>query len=123
MHALRTAPWIVRALLAWFALAVGAAAASPLVQPRALALVCAGAGALQLREAGSDPDGTSDRAVSAGAMGECPLCVTAGAPPPVPAAALCAPPRIADRLATARPDAVAVRGAAPPPGRGPPAQG
>ena len=78
-HALRTLRlWV----LAWFVLALGAAAASPLLAPRTLERVCAGNGTVRLVV--RDADG----AVLNGSAGmDCPLCLTADAPPPAGATA------------------------------------
>lgn len=68
----------VRIVLAWFALFVGSAIATPLIKPTSLQMVCAGAGGMKL--ALSDGDGTEP---AAGAGMECPLCTTGllAAPP------------------------------------------
>ncbi len=105
-----------RFVLVWFALALGVAAASPLVRTPGLQQVCTAAGGIKLVAV---DDGGVPRATSG--LQDCPLCVLAGAPPqrlqltvppPVPAAALLpAQPTVSD----------AARTAPPLPPRGPPA--
>lgn len=76
MESLRRARHLVRFVLAWFTLALGVAVASPLVNPQYVELVCSGSQvkAMLLTEQG---------AVELGAASlDCPLCLTASAPPP-----------------------------------------
>jgi hypothetical protein len=63
-------------LLVWFALSVGAAVASPLLQSHSGDVVCSGTGAVMLMP--SD-DGTTGH--PAGHQHECHLCVMVGVPP------------------------------------------
>jgi hypothetical protein len=107
---------LARIVLVWFVLSLGAAMASPVLRPQALALVCSGLGAVKLVAASDDG---SVPAVSVHTM-DCALCFAPGAPP-------------AQQLALAftferQPLIAAVRlhnpqslpTAAPPPARGPP---
>lgn len=77
MHALRSSLSLTRLILAWFALTLGVAVASPLVHPQGFELVCTASGDIKLVALG---DG------AAPGMGhhqlDCPMCLTAGAPPP-----------------------------------------
>jgi hypothetical protein len=114
MQALRNASFFARLVLAWFALSLGAALASPLVKPVGVELVCSGAGALKLLvqdSHGHHSPGTHTL--------DCPLCAV-NAPPPV-AHAVASPPLAAQQavrsVASSR---VAAQTAAPPPARGPP---
>lgn len=76
LHALRTLRlWV----LAWFVLALGAAAASPVFAPRTLDRVCAGNGTVRLVVRNADGAVLSDTAGM-----DCPLCLAADAPPPAP---------------------------------------
>lgn len=106
---------LVRWMLLWFALSVGAAIASPVVHPQRMELVCSVGGAVKAIV--QTDDGAQD--MGAGAM-DCPLCIMAGAPPDPPAVALpvlrpTAPvPRLLPRVP------LAVFTAAPLPARGPP---
>ncbi|MEJ8835172.1 DUF2946 family protein [Ramlibacter sp. AN1133] len=73
-------------LLVWFALSVGVAVASPVLQPHSVDVVCSGSGALM-------PMPTDDGSTpSAGHDHDCRLCVVVGAPPvPLVIAAHAAP--------------------------------
>ncbi len=107
-----------RALLLWFVLSLGAAAASPLVNPQALELVCTSAGVMKLVVRG---DGGDAQPLKVGAHADCPLCAPV-APPPVPApgtAPQAAPAGL--RIALAGADGPPpARASAPLPARGPP---
>ena len=74
---------IARLVLAWFALTLGAAVASPLVTPRATQIVCSGASVkVVIQGAGGDVTVIGHTAL------ECPLCAVMNAPPPVAHAAV-----------------------------------
>lgn len=108
---------IARLTLAWFALALGVAAAAPLVQPRAMQLVCSASGAVKLLV------DTGDGLVEAGQGHlDCALCLLTSAPPPAIVTSPPAPhgvPRAAAWQATA--PAAPLRTALPAlPARGPP---
>ena len=117
MQTLRNAHLLARFVLVWFALSIGAAVASPLIQPQDILLICTGSGAMKVLVKADDG---STQEVASRSM-DCPLCMSAGAPPPV--ARLTAEP--------AQPLAYALQGipaahvawltAAPLPARGPPA--
>ena len=103
-------------VLAWFALSVGVAIASPWVQPQALQWICSGTGEMKMLL--SSDDGTPELR---GHTLDCPLCLHLGtAPPPLAVALLWAapPPTLAPLLAPLEP--LAARTAAPLPARGPP---
>ena len=103
-------------VLAWFALSVGVAIASPWVQPQALQWICSGAGEVQLIV--STDDGTPELR---GPALDCSLCLPLGTAPPPPALAQVGaptPPTLAPLPAPLEP--LAVRTAAPLPARGPP---
>lgn len=88
MESLRRARHLVRLMLAWFALALGVAAAAPLVHPQAIELVCAAGGQIKTVVH------TDDGAVELGAAHfDCALCLLASAPPPAPFVAP-QPPRL-----------------------------
>src|SRR3569623_230527 len=114
MQALRRARHLARLVLAWFALSLGVAIASPLVKPADIELVCSGSGALKLlvkSDGGSQP--TSHTL-------DCPLCAGLGAPPPgakfdIPFAPLLG--HAVQPIPSAR---IAALVAAPLPARGPP---
>lgn len=108
---------VARLVLAWFALSVGVAIASPWVKPQALQVVCSGASSQLLAvdgEDGSLPD-SSPRL-------DCPACLFVDAPIAVPSI----PAVVANRhgvfaAQTIAPDPVSFASAAPLPARGPPA--
>ena len=77
MQTLRRAHFLARLVLVWFALSLGVAAASPLVQPRVMELVCSSAGIVKILV--QTDDGMQE--VSNHTL-DCPLCLAAGAPPP-----------------------------------------
>lgn len=107
---------LIRWVLLWFALSLGAAVASPLVHPQAVELVCSSAGTVKAIVY------TDDGAQELG-MGhlDCPLCVLAGAPPATPVVELPVfmPPDHAVRPTPSAHVAAATAGA-PLPARGPP---
>lgn len=117
MHRLRNARLLARLVLVWFALAVGAAVASPLIQPQASALVCAAGGVMKLLPVGDD----ADAAPAAGGLLDCPLCLQMASPPahpPVPVARRAEAPGKAPPAEPVR----LTRSSGPSPGRGPPVQ-
>ena len=77
---------VARFMLAWFALYLGAAIASPLLASGGLAVVCSADGMVRLVQ-------TDDAGAPVQARGtlHCPLCVPAGAPPPAAVAQTATP--------------------------------
>lgn len=115
MQALRNASFFARLVLAWFALSLGVAIASPIVKPQAVELICSG-GVVKLMA--QDDDGSK----TAGPHTlDCPLCAATGAPP-VPAQdmarAVLPLGHVLQSIPAAR---IAALTAAPLPARGPPA--
>ncbi len=116
MHCLRRSRHLVRFMLAWLVLAMGAAVASPLVRPAAVALVCTASGVALVPTDGGQALPAPGHAL------DCPLCLHLLAPPPPEAGG--ALPAAAPRQAT-----TLLHGACPPatvaapplPARGPPA--
>lgn len=105
-------------VLAWFALSIGVATASPWVHPQPMQLVCSGAGEVKLLVVTEDGAQAQQRSH----LLDCPLCVHLGgaAPPPQPLrllAALQAQGTVLQPMAAAP---VVARTAAPLPARGPP---
>ncbi len=78
LQSLRKARWITGFVLVWFALLLGAAVASPLVQADSTQMVCSAMGGMKLVNVDADPD--SPPTASLGM--ECPLCMPSVAPPP-----------------------------------------
>ena len=106
---------LVSWMLAWFALSLGAAMASPFVQPPALQWVCSGAGEVKLVAAGDEA--ATERG---GHALDCPLCLPLGTAPPAATALLRAPSPAAQLALAARHHPPTARSAAPLPARGPP---
>jgi hypothetical protein len=114
---LRNATWIARLVLVWFALSMGAAVASPLVNPQATELICSGSGVMKVLV--KNADGSSTEVVSR--MADCPLCASVSAPPPA-AQVVTEPLQPLGFVLQSIPAAhIAALTAAPPPARGPPA--
>lgn len=108
--------FFARLALAWFALALGVAAASPLVQPRSMQLVCSAAGAVKLLV--DNGDGLAE--VGHASL-DCALCLLANAPPAQPPVVLVPPGPVALHVAVpALPAPVVTAARAPLPARGPP---
>jgi hypothetical protein len=114
MQRLRQASFLARLVLAWFALALGVAVASPVVKPNAAQLVCSGSGAMQL----VIPAGDDGQPPSAHTL-DCPLCAAVAPPRPVmdPGSFLQPLGVVVQPIPAAR---LAARTAAPLPARGPP---
>jgi hypothetical protein len=115
MQALRNASFLARLVLAWFALSLGVALASPLMKPASVELVCSAGGAIQLVAIGDTgtqpaPNHTLD----------CPLCLVAGAPGPFDVHAARFESRPVLVLSFDRCAPLAAAAAAPLPARGPP---
>ncbi len=86
LHHLRQARFLARAMLVWFALSLGVAVASPIVNPQAVELVCSGNGVMKVIIKSDDGvKEVSALGVSNGVSHvlDCPMCATLGAPPPV----------------------------------------
>jgi hypothetical protein len=113
MQALRNASFLARLVLAWFALAIGVAVASPIVKPKSIELLCSG-GVMKLLV--TSDDGTP----ATGHTFDCPLCVSLDAPPASAAGLFQAQPPSVGILLPHADAALAVFTAAPPPARGPP---
>ncbi len=117
MHTLRHLRALACLMLAWFALSIGVATASPFVSPQPVQLVCSGAGEVKLRVL--TEDGTQEQRSQ---MLDCPLCVHLGgaAPPPESLRLLPAPRLMTHVLQPVAEAHIAVRTAAPLSARGPP---
>ena len=79
MQTLRSAYLIARFVLVWFALSIGVAIASPMVNPQSLQLICSGSGSMKV--VSTDAAGKSTTSISHTL--DCPLCASISAPPPV----------------------------------------
>jgi hypothetical protein len=81
LHTLRNTPWLAKLALLWFALTLGAAVASPMVNPQTELVICTGAGMLKVVLA--DDGSVTTAPTDAGEGYFCPLCMVGGAPAPV----------------------------------------
>jgi hypothetical protein len=115
MQALRNASFLARLVLAWFALSIGVAVASPVVKTQVIELICTGGAGMQLLVQG-DQDGSP----AAGHTLDCPLCVSY-ASPPAKAQGVTQATRPQGHVIQSSPEPrIAALTAAPPPARGPP---
>ena len=115
MHRLRNALHMTRFVLVWFALSVGVAIASPVVNPHGMDLVCTSTGSMKLVVQGDD-----DVAASSLTM-DCPLCASSSAPPPAVNTTLTQPSPLAPAMQPLAAAHIAALTAPPLPSRGPPA--
>jgi hypothetical protein len=115
MQHLRHAIQLTRLVLVWFALSVGVAIASPLVNTQGMDVVCTGTGSMKLVVQGND-----DSAVSAKTM-DCPVCMSIIAPPPEFNTTLTQPSPLAHVMQPLAAAHIAALTAPPLPSRGPPA--
>lgn len=115
MNPLRNARHLARFVLVWFALSIGVAIASPMVQPQGMQLVCSGSGSLNVVIVGDD-----DQTITSSHSLDCPLCASFGAPPVAdPAGFGLVLPRLAPHFAGFD-HLVEDQQTAPPPARAPP---
>jgi hypothetical protein len=77
LQSLRNAHHLTRLVLVWFALFVGVAVASPLVNPEGVQLVCTTAGSVKLLQLDGEEAQGSQHGL------HCPLCLPVAAPPVV----------------------------------------
>lgn len=114
MQTLRRAHFLARFVLVWFAFALGAAIASPIVKPQAMELVCSAGGAVKL------VFGDDDAPAPSGHTLDCPLCMISSAPPPALQLQVQPHQPLAHALRPIPAAHIAGRTAAPLPARGPP---
>jgi len=115
MQALRRARFLARLVLAWFALSLGVAIASPLVKPTGIEVICSGSGSMKLIVKGEAGGGQSTSHTL-----DCPLCASIAAPPPALRTDLVFVPVLGQAVQTFPAARIAALVAAPPPARGPP---
>lgn len=115
MQALRNAVFLARLVLAWFALSLGVAAASPVVNPQAMELICSGGAVKVLVKTANGVQEMSGHSL------DCPVCLAVTAPPPAPLLDAQPAQPLSYALRTIAAAHIAWLTAAPPPGRGPPA--
>ena len=87
MNPLRHAHRLARFMLAWFALSLAVAVASPLVHPQQVELLCSAGGQVKAVV----HTGSGDTLELGAGHLDCPLCIPAGAPGPLPLLALAEP--------------------------------
>ena len=118
MRTLHARSWLARLFLAWYALTLGAAMASPLVQPKLLTQVCSADGGMVLVVV----DAHGEVVASGPHTLDCALCLASALPAPaVPPAALPPPASFDLALPPLAQAHRALRAGAPMPARGPPA--
>ena len=115
LQTLRDAQRLTRFVLVWFALFIGVAVASPLVQPRSLQMVCSAMGGMKMVL-----DDASDTPVVSGGMA-CPLCTQITAPGTPVALSLEVANHLAHALRPIPSAHIAWLSGSPLPPRGPPA--
>jgi hypothetical protein len=121
LHTLREARSIVRWMLVWFALSIGVAVASPVVQPQAMTLICSTSGSVKFVAASAADASDQDAAKLAQPHGmECVFCLPAGALPVDASATVPPGPQLATQPEAAL-AALHVRPRDPASARGPPA--
>ncbi|MCT9811706.1 DUF2946 family protein [Acidovorax sp. Be4] len=118
MQILRNSISLARLVMVWFALTLGIAVASPFVSPQTMEMICSASGGMKMIVVGDD--GQQVTANGQHSL-DCPLCLSANAPPPQQTAQLFAQPQPLGRalqpVVSAR---IAALVGAPLPPRGPP---
>ncbi|WP_337961832.1 DUF2946 family protein [Curvibacter cyanobacteriorum] len=118
MQSTKPSRTFVQLVLLWFALTLGCAVASPLVAPKAMTLICSGAGAIELVPL---PDNDGPMLSAEHGTMDCSLCVNVGAPPPpLLSDTAPVPAPLAHALRAIPAARIAVLTAPPLPSRGPP---
>ena len=114
LQTLRNTPWLARLALLWFALTLGVAVASPLVNPQNEVLICSAASGM-VKIVLND-----DGSVSSSATLDCPLCLVGLVVPPVAVSLPATVHSQVTALQSSWPDITLDVSAALPPSRGPP---
>ena len=119
MQLLRQSHLITRLALDWFALFVCVAAASPLVNPQSMEMVCSGSGVMKMviQDQSQSDEGLG---VASAHTQDCSLCGAVGAPPPVAINLPALPQPLAYALQSIPAARIAALTGAPLPARGPP---
>ena len=115
MNRLRNALQLTRFVLVWFALSVGVAIASPLVNPKGIDMVCSSGGTMKMVVQGEDDGEASSLTM------DCSLCAAVSAPPPEFNTTLTQPSPLARATQPIAAAHIAAITAPPLPSRGPPA--
>jgi hypothetical protein len=114
MQVMRNAIQLTRLVLVWFALSVGVAIASPVVNPHSMDLVCTSSGSMKLVVQGDDDVAASSHTL------DCPLCASISAPPPAINMSLTQASPLAHVMQPIAAAHIAALTAPPLPSRGPP---
>lgn len=114
MHILRRSSLLLRLVLAWFVLTVGIAAASPLVQPQSMELICSANGTMMVVVTDDDGGAGMRHAL------DCPICMTVPLPATAPSVSFDQPDPMAHALEKLSVAHMASLIGAPLPPRGPP---
>jgi hypothetical protein len=124
MQQLRHAIQLTRFVLVWFALSIGVAIASPVVNPQVMDLVCTSTGSMKLvvqgQNNGDGEDVAAPNLTSSHTL-DCPLCASISAPSPALNTSLTQPSPLAHALQPLAAAHIAAITAPPLPSRGPPA--
>ncbi|MDD5029681.1 MAG: DUF2946 family protein [Rhodoferax sp.] len=117
LHTLRNTPWLARLALLWFALTLGVAVASPLVNPQTEVQICsASAGMVNIVLNADGSTGSSTLSL------DCPLCAVGLMAPPVAISVADPVPPLGPVTQRVSVVIITARTAAPPSSRGPPEQ-
>jgi hypothetical protein len=119
-HTLRTSRLMARAVLLWWCLALGLATVAPLAQAQGSRMVCSASGTVMLVNA--DTGAPAGQGAHSLHSLDCALCLLTGAPPTPANTDFSVPTSLTSCVSSASTQARDWRSAAPPPGRGPPAQ-
>ncbi|MDY0105422.1 DUF2946 domain-containing protein [Achromobacter sp.] len=118
MHALRTSSTLIRLVLAWFALTLGVAMASPIVAPKTMEMICSDGGAMRVIVVDKNGD-----VVEAGQYTlDCAMCLPASLPASIVTQSMSQPEPLAHALASIEAARIAALVGAPLPPRGPPSR-
>lgn len=115
MNALRSSKLIASIVLAWFALFLASAVASPVINPGGVQMVCSAGGGMKM----IDVDGNSGE-VKASASMDCPLCAAAAALHSLSSSLFIKPSALEHALHPIAAAHIAALTAPPLPSRGPP---
>ncbi len=115
MKALRSSKLIASIVLAWFALFLASAVASPVIKPGGVQMVCSAGGGMKM----IDVDGNGGE-VKASASMDCPLCAAVAALPSRSSSLFIKPSALEHALHPIAAAHIAALTAPPIPSRGPP---
>ena len=118
MHALRTSSTLICLVLAWFALTLGVAMASPIVAPKTMEMICADGGTMKVIVVDKNGD-----VVEVGQHTlDCAMCLPASLPAPAATQQMIQPQPLAHALTPIEEARIAALVGAPLPPRGPPSR-